>query len=217
MIIKSTRIPTAHTSRIATYLAKPAGNEISTWIRGCPEDLLLLGEISKIAGKQYSVRHFVISPNEQMSQQDFVSVFAEICFEYGVSNTSGNRASIVQHEKPRKSGIGNETHWHVAFPELDVETGRILSSRFTKLRNEKLARLCELTLGHRVVPGRFNKQVYRALEKERPALDLKPFETALREAMFAAGQDENMWLEYRARLRKQSRSPSNWTLDNQIV
>ncbi len=217
MIIKSTRIPTAHSGRIAAYLAKPSDNEIAAWIRGCPEDLKLLGEISRISGKQYSVRHFVISPNEPMSQQEFAMVFAEICREFGVSITSGNRASIVEHLKPRQSGVGNETHWHVAFPELDVETGRILSSRFTKLRNEKLARLCELTLGHRVVPGRFNKQVYRALEKKRPSLDLAPFETALRKAMFAAGQDENMWLEYRARLRKQSRSPSNWTLDNQIV
>lgn len=56
MIIKSTRIPTAHTSRIAAYLTEPADNEVSTWIRGCPEDLKLLGEISKIAGKQYSVQ-----------------------------------------------------------------------------------------------------------------------------------------------------------------
>lgn len=201
MIIKSTRIPTAHSSRIAAYLAKPADNECATWIRGSPEDLKLLGKISGIAGKQYAVRHFVISPNEPMNNQDLASVFAEIYREHGVSNTSGNRASIVQHEKPRKSGIGNETHWHVAFPEYDVESGLILSSRFTKLRNEKLSRLYELTHGQPVVLGQFNKQVYRALEKERPSLDLSPFEAALRGAAFMAGQDENRWLEYRARFQ----------------
>ena len=199
MIIKSTRIPTAHSSRIAAYLAKPAENETATWIRGCPEELLLIGEISRIVGKQYSIRHFVISPNQPMTQQDFTLVFAEICHEYGVSITSGNRACIVEHVKPRQSGVGNETHWHVTFPELDVESGRILSSRFFKVRNEKIARLCELTLGHPVVPGQFNGPVYRALQNERPGLDLAPFETALREAAFAYGQDESRWLEYRAR------------------
>ncbi|WP_108836310.1 hypothetical protein [Tateyamaria sp. Alg231-49] len=217
MIIKSTRIPTAHSSRIAAYLANSADNECATWIRGCPEDLKLLGEISRISGKQYSVRHFVISPNEQMTQQDFALVFVEICFEYKVSITSGNRASIVEHVRPRRSGIGNETHWHVTFPELDLETGKILSSRFFKIRNEKLARLCELTLGHPVVPGQFSKQVHRALTKERPSLDLAPFETALREAAFAAGQDENRWLDYRPRLLSQSKPPMNWTLNNQVV
>ncbi|WP_171212038.1 hypothetical protein [Ruegeria sp. HKCCA5426] len=217
MIIKSTRIPTAHSSRIATYLAKPTDNETSTWIRGCPDDLRLLGEISRIVGKQYSVRHFVISPNEPMSQQDFALVFAEVCREYGVSLTSGNRASVIEHEKPRKSGIGNETHWHFAFPEYDVESGRILSSQFTKLRNEKLARLCELTLGQRVVPGQFNRQVYWALEKERPGLDLAPFEKALREAACAAGQIESRWLEHRACVQNQFKPQLNWALDNQIV
>lgn len=199
MIIKSTRIPTAHTARIAAYLADPVGNEVATWIRGCPEDLMLMGEISRIAGKQYATRHFVISPNEPVSKQEFTWVLAEICLEYGVSNTSGSRSSIVEHVKPRASGFGNETHWHVALPEYDMETGHILSSRYYKMRNEKVARICELTLGHPIVPGRFNKQVFLALKGGRPTLDLAPFETALKKAVVEAGWDESEWLEYRAK------------------
>ncbi len=217
MIVKSTRIPTAHTSRIASYLADPSDNETSTWIRGCPEDLLLLGEISRILGRQYAVRHFVIAPAEPMSQQDFISVFAEICFEYGVSITSGNRCTIVEHVKPRASGFGNETHWHVTFPEHDVETGRVMSSRFYKMRNEKVARLCELKLGHAIIPGQFNQQVYRALKKERPNLDLAPFESALKKSVVAAGQDESFWQEFRASTQHQSRSMANQMLASRIM
>lgn len=198
MIIKSTRIPTKHTKRLAAYLAEPADNEASTWIRGCPGDLLLLGEISRIAGKQYAVRHFVIAPNAAMNQRDFVWVFAEVCQEYGVSITSGNRAAIVKHVKPRASGSGNEVHWHVAIPEYDVETSKVLSSRFYKMRNERISRICELKLGHTVVPGRFNRQVYAALRKERPTIDLTPFEASLRSAAIEAGWPEDAWLEYKA-------------------
>ncbi|WP_380059004.1 hypothetical protein ACFE33_15785 (plasmid) [Falsihalocynthiibacter sp. SS001] len=199
MIIKSTRIPTAHAFRIASYLTEPADNETATWHRGCRKDLLVMGEISRIAGKQYAIRHFVISPCGAMCQQDFTAVLAEICFEYGVSITSGNRSSIVEHLKPRATGSENEVHWHVAIPEFDVETGKILSSSFYKMRNEKISRICELKLGHRIVPGRFNKQVYLTLQKERRQLDLTPFEASLRAAAIEASGSEDNWLEYRAK------------------
>ena len=199
MIIKSTRIPASHAKRIAKYLAMPADNESAHWIRGCPDDLLTMGEISKLAGKPFAVRHFVVAPNERMCQKDFTFVFREICREYGVSMVGGNRASIVEHFDPRATGRGNEIHWHLAFPEHDVETERTISSSFYKMRNEKLARISELVLGHEIIPGRFNKQVYQTLKSERPELDLSPFEQALRLAVSQTGLAEENWLNYRAR------------------
>lgn len=139
------------------------------------------------------------TPSESMSQQDFTSVFCEICNEYGVSNTLGNRVSIVEHVKPRASGVGNDKHWHLAFPEFDTETSRTLSSRFYKIRNEKISRICELIMRHEIVPGRFNKQVYEAIQKERPQLDLAPFEATLRRASIQSDMAEADWLKYRAR------------------
>ena len=199
MIIKSSRIPASHTKRIARYLSEPGDNESVSWSRGCADDLLLMGEISKLAGKQYAVRHIVIAPNEDMSQQDFTWLFGEICHEFGVPMASGNRVSIVEHMKPRSTGDGNETHWHLAVPEYDVVSGKTLSSRFYKMRNEKIARISELMLGHEIVPGRFNKHVYRAIKLERPELDLLRFEGALKLAATRAGLADADWLNYRAK------------------
>jgi hypothetical protein len=199
VIIKSARIPSSHAKRIANYLAQPADNERVRWLRGRPDDLQIMGEISKLAGRQYAVRHFVVAPNEFMSQQDFTWVLGEICREYDVSAASGNRASIVEHVKPRTTYVGNEKHWHLAFPEHDTETDSTLSSSFYKIRNEMIARLSELVLGHEIIPGRFNRQVYQSIKAERPEVELSRFEQALRLAACQADMDEENWLDYRAK------------------
>lgn len=206
MIIKSTRIPTRHTSRIERYLKDPGPNEVSSWLRGCPSDLMIMGEISRLACRQFAVRHFIIAPGEPMNHLNFRRVFREICLEYKISTRAARRIAVVQHTRQRLSGEGNEIHWHLASPEFDTETHRTMSSKFFKIRNEKVARICELVLGHPIVLGRFNRQVYQALEKERPELDLMLFEAALRDASAHPECSNKSWLDFRA---KGLRNPKN--------
>ncbi|WP_170339686.1 hypothetical protein [Ruegeria arenilitoris] len=199
MIIKSTRVPAGRARQIANYLSDQKDNEIVTWLKGRPHDILTMGEISSLAGKAFAVRHFSVSPNAKMTTGDLALVILEICREYGVPKTSASRIAVVQHQKRRASEAGNEIHWHLAVPETHAETLRTLESSFFKIRNEKVSRICEIRLGHPVVPGRFNRTVFLELQKTRPELDLTVFEAALRQAAAQSPMQEDDWLSYRAK------------------
>lgn len=173
MIIKSTRVPAGQVWRTAKYLSSQGDNEEVSWLKGDPADILTMGAISKLAGSPFAVRHFSISPNERMNAEDLELVLREICREYQVPKTSVTRMVVVQHKKFRASGNNNEFHWHLTLPELNAESLRTLSSSFSKIRNEKISRICELKLGHSIVSGRFNKQVREKLRIERSALFLR--------------------------------------------
>jgi hypothetical protein len=199
MIIKSTRVPARQASKLVEYLSQRGSNETISWLRGRPADLSILAEISKLAGKKFAVRHFTVSPSQHMSRDDLSLVLDEICNEYDILQRSRNRIAIVQHTKYRASGADNEIHWHLAVPETDAETLTTLSSSFFKMRNEKISRLVELRLNHRIVLGRFNKGVFKAIQNERPELDLSCFETTLRQAAIEVAMDEDRWLGVRVR------------------
>lgn len=173
MIIKSTRTPAGRARQVAKYFSERGDNEEVSWLKGCAADILTMGEISKLAGKAFAVRHFSISPNERMNAEDLELALKEIFCEYQVPKTSITRMVVVQHKKSRASGENNELHWHLALPEVNAETLRTLSSSFYKMRNEKVSRICELRLGHSIVSGCFNKQVRERLEIERSALFLR--------------------------------------------
>ncbi|WP_210093721.1 hypothetical protein [Ruegeria sp. HKCCSP346] len=157
-----------------------------------------MGEISGLAGKAFAVRHFTVSPGAKMTTGDLALVICELCREFSIPKTSANRIAVVQHDKPRASGSGNEQHWHLAVPEVHAETLQTLNSSFFKIRNEKVSRVCEIRLEHPVVPGRFNCKVFRELQKARPELDLAMFEAALRRAAVKSMMKEDDWLNYRA-------------------
>jgi hypothetical protein len=157
-----------------------------------------MGEISGLGGKAFAVRHFTVSPGTKMTTGDLALVICELCREFSIPKTSASRIAVVQHDKPRASGSGNEQHWHLAVPEVHAETLQTLDSSFFKIRNEKVSRVCEIRLGHPVVPGRFNRKVFRELQKTRPELDLAVFEAALRRAAVKSMIKEDDWLNYRA-------------------
>ena len=202
MIIKSIRVPCERTLQIAKYLSEPGANERVEWILGAPEIIRLMGEISKLAGKIFAVRHVIIAPQLQMDHHQLAQILREYCAEYRVPATCANRACVVRHVKARACSQVSKTHWHVAFPETDPETLRTLDSSFTKIRNEKLSRMSELLLEHPVVPGRFNKEVYDTLTHTRPELDLSPFRQALEAACVQAGLPNTNWVEFRRRISK---------------
>ncbi len=200
MIIKSSRVRTERTAAIARYLTARGTNERITWQSGSPEDMQIMGEISKLAGKSFSVRHVVISPGEKTSNRDLVKILREICLEYNVPSAAANRLCVVKHQKAR-TGSDLNVHWHVALAETDTISLRTMESSFSRIRDEKLSRIAELVLGHSVTPGRFNKEIYQTLSRERKDLDLEPFRQALQSECRRAGLEYSNWL-YVRRIRK---------------
>ncbi len=182
MIIKTSRIPTGHTNKIAQYLAAKGENERVYWLCGHPDDIQVMGEISKLAGKAFSVRHVVLAPQVRLDHTQLAQVIKAYCQEYRVPNFSIRRLCLIKHMKPRASMECTNVHWHLAIPETDPLSLRVLNSSFTRIRDEKLSRITELMLGHPIVPGRFTKQVFQVLKKERPDLDLSAYRIALSQA-----------------------------------
>jgi hypothetical protein len=72
---------------------------------------------------------------------------------------------IVEHAKPRQPG-GYEYHWHLLVPEWDPARRRVLDNKWTRPRQEKIARRAEARLGHALVTGRWNAAVARRLEED---------------------------------------------------
>lgn len=198
MIIKQTRVITGDANKLGIYLSSAGENEKVQHIAGWIDSLRTSDAIAALWGRTYSIRHFIVSPSKKLTTKQLGDVIKEIGTEFDVPESSMERMTVVMHEKPRSdANDGARYHYHVAIPEVDADTGRVLSSSFTKMRNEKLARLSELRLGHDVVPGKFNREVYEALRSYK--IDLQPFEDALRAACRDEGIPEARWLDYRAR------------------
>ena len=198
MIIKSSRVLAHHGRAIARYFSDQGENERVSWLLGDALDIELMGLTAQLSGKLFGVRHIVIAPDQRLSQADLTTVLLEIFAEYEIPEISRKQACLVQHQKQRAGAGGCDTHYHFALPEFDLGTGRVLSSRFTKMRDEKLARMLELKLNHHPIVGRFNRQTYDAIEQENPTLDLAPFEFVLRSTSVAQALDEECWKDVKA-------------------
>ncbi len=199
-ILKSIRVPTGKTGAIATYFDSPGENEESRWLAGCKADIQAMGQMSKLCRNAFGVRHIIMSPGQEMSHEDLDMHIDEICSEYRVSDAAKEMICVVEHKKQRQEGqgAGYERHYHIALPETDPSTGRVLDSKHSKIRDEKIARIGELKSGHEIVLGRFNKEVFLALAEDRPELDLARYRHALMAANVEVGFQEDDWLEYRA-------------------
>lgn len=198
MILKSSRIPVSDTANIAAYFAAEGENEEISWLQGTQAEIQLMGVTAKLAGRAFSVRHVIVAPGEKLGGPELGQILDNVCAEYGVTENMRERITAVVHKKPRENYAGFEYHYHFAIPELDTDTGRVLDSRFTHMRNEKLSRLAELQTGHEITPGRFNKEVYDALSKERPDLDLSRYQQALEDAAEASDMERADWKSFRA-------------------
>lgn len=168
MILKSSRVLAHQSSAIATYFGAAGDNERVLWLSGDAADIELMGVVARLSGKLFGVRHMVIFPEQNLTRPELSNVLNEIVREYQIPRASSAQACLVKRQKERAGVSGCDIHYHLALPELDLTSGRVLSSRFTKVRDEKLARLLELKLHHRPIVGCFNKTVYEWLENKWP-------------------------------------------------
>lgn len=194
MIVKSSRIPAGRTRVIARYLAAEADNERIRWRRGSEEDVETLGRMAVATGKPFGVRHIVISPEVDLVGRQLAEVLQAIQWEYKVSDIALSQSCIVEHTKLRARQGRAVAHFHLALSELDLLTGRVMDSRFTRVRDEKIARFLELKFGHPPTPGRFNGQVLRALQHDFPELDLTPLRLAIQTRDSLLERRDGPWL-----------------------
>lgn len=209
MIIKSSRIPVGRARAMAAYLTDHGDNEAVKWRRGRPEDINWMSLAAETSGQVFAVRHVIIAPEFELSSTDLRHAVLAITREYRLSDLSLSQVCVVEHLKARSGLETGAAHFHLALPEYDLDTNRVLDSRFTRMRDEKLARMLELQLGHSAGVGRFNREIYRVLKQDHAGIDLAPFQNALEHASAAAGHSEKDWLLFRARARQFCRSPSH--------
>lgn len=198
MIIKQTRIPVGDGAALQAYLMNPGENERVESLSGELSTIRDNDLISRLHGRTYGTRHIIISPDKRLNMDELGKVLSAVAQEFGVPDGSLQRMCIVRHEKQRTDRRdGARVHYHVALPEVDDLTGRVMSSSFSKMRCEKVSRLAELVLGHEIIPGRFNREAYSALQAA--GVDVRRYEEALREACRREGLSESGWLNYRAK------------------
>ena len=161
MIIQSARLLTKLVlARLVKHVFRGKANDAIRLLHGDADDLAMMQQDAGAAGKRYAIRHFKISPAERVTLDEMAAVMRDIAKEFGFALSC---CVLVEHTKPRVGG-GYERHWHLLVPEWDPVRRRVLDAHWMRPRQEKLARLAELRLGHASVVGRWNMAAARAVK-----------------------------------------------------
>ncbi|MFT8721776.1 MAG: hypothetical protein ABF443_10620 [Acetobacter malorum] len=102
----------------------------------------------------YGLRHIAFNPAQAMTDAQLSEFAKRLCQELKADST---HMTLIIHQKD------GTTHGHLILPEWQGD--HVLSSRFSWMRLEKVARLEEIRLGHALVPGRHDKAIAKALQK----------------------------------------------------
>jgi hypothetical protein len=161
MIIQSARLAVGlDLAALERHVFRGPANENIVVLHGDADDLAVMRRDAVEAGKRYAIRHFKISPGAAASRVQAADIVRDLAVEFGFKPGS---CVVVEHHKPRAAAGGYERHWHVLAPEWDPLRRRVLDAHWMRPRQEKIARLAELRLGHAQVTGRWNAAVARAL------------------------------------------------------
>lgn len=161
MIIKSkrTKAKGAALKRLLRHVMDGEDNDLVELVQGNVADLEDARADALRFGREYSVRHWILSPELDITLQQLTYLLALLAVEFGFEP---ERAVVWRHRKPR--AVENDCdHFHVLVPEVDAITGSVLSSSHNFKRHEKLARQVEVVWGHRLTRGAHNRAVASAL------------------------------------------------------
>jgi hypothetical protein len=160
MIIQSARLAVGlDLAALTKHVFAGPANAAITVLHGDPDTLGEMQHDAAAAGKRYALRHIKISPGAPVSRVEMAVVMQDLAREFRFPLS---RCVVVEHLKPRAVG-GYERHWHLLVPEWDPVRRRVLDAHWMRPRQEKLARLAELRLGHPLVAGRWNAAVAQAM------------------------------------------------------
>jgi hypothetical protein len=114
---------------------------------------------AKISSAQKPLYHVSISPEQSanMSADDWKKTWA---LHDKIHGLDGLQFVEVQHEK------NDRTHRHRVYNRVDPETGTARNLSWTRIKNERIARQLEVELGHTIIPGKHNRAVLTAIEKD---------------------------------------------------
>ncbi|WP_413203305.1 relaxase/mobilization nuclease domain-containing protein [Rhodospirillum sp. A1_3_36] len=163
MIIKSKRFRTDSTTDLASYILENEKNEVVRLLSGNTADIQLMKEDARKYGSKYMSRHVTISPAEETTEQQIFEIVDRYLKDFGLE---GQPYLLAEHTKSRADDGAYPKHYHLALPEVNPITGKILDSSFTMKKDEKHSREAELLLGHKIVPGKHSKSVYFAFLEE---------------------------------------------------
>lgn len=163
MIVKSARMKTSSQGMSSTcrHVFHGSDNEKITVLQGSEFDVRAELGRAKAVGSQYAVRHIKISSYEDMTDEQLFKLVKKYAKEF---KADSSKATIVRHDKARADGKASGHHYHVYFPEV-LANGKIMDSSFSKIREEKIARIAEIDFGHKPVVGKHNVSVIKDLEK----------------------------------------------------
>ncbi|WP_414146000.1 relaxase/mobilization nuclease domain-containing protein [Acetobacter oryzifermentans] len=163
MIVKSARMKTSASGMSSTcrHVFHGSDNEKIDVLQGSEFDVKSELGRAKAVGSQYAVRHIKISSYEDMTDEQAFELVKNYAREF---KTDASTATIVKHTKQRADGKASNQHYHVYYPEV-MQNGKILDSSFSKIREEKIARIAEIDFNHKPVQGKHNASVIKDLEK----------------------------------------------------
>jgi len=113
-----------------------------------------------------SLLHIAISPALPLTLSQERRMIALVREVYGIP--AAHPSHVVQHIKPGPTV--RPSHYHLVFPRYDSDRGKLISSSFTHIKNERASLQLELEFGHPLVPGPHLDTVRDTLAKERPDL-----------------------------------------------
>ncbi|MGD7070173.1 relaxase/mobilization nuclease domain-containing protein [Acetobacter sp. AAB5] len=172
MIVKETRIKTGSGHKaLAAHVLRGEKNEAILVLAGSEYWLKDWVKEAKREGLTYGLRHIAFNPEQTMTDAELSAFADRLCEELGADKAS---RTLILHQKD-----GNR-HGHLILPEW--QHNHVLSSRFSYMRLEKVARLEEIRLGHPLTAGRHDAAITTALHKEG-----KHREAALVEALIPEG------------------------------
>lgn len=156
MIVKESRIKTrSGAGALSRHVLHGAKNEAIRVLAG--SDWLMRDHMreAKREGLTYGLRHIAFNPAQAMSDAQLAEFAGRLCQEL---KADPSHMTLIIHQK---DGL---THGHLILPEWQGD--HVLSSRFSWMRLEKVARLEEIRLGHALVPGRHDRAIAKALRRE---------------------------------------------------
>jgi len=96
-------------------------------------------------------------PNESMTEKQWLALWKQ----HERINNLENAAYIeIEHDK------NGRIHRHRVYCRVNSDTGKAVNLSWTRLKNERLSRMCEAHFGHKIVQGKFNRSVIKHLKKD---------------------------------------------------
>ena len=150
MIIKSVRVPARSVTALCGHLLRGEENDRVEILRGSEADLRDWRADAAQRACAYAIRHFILAPKEATTRAQTMEVVVLLAQEFGFAEFA---ILLIEHAKPRATPDAADVHWHLCVPEVDVTSGRILSSSHDRPRQEYVARVAEARFSHALTPG----------------------------------------------------------------